>query len=177
MGMFFRRFIGVLALDGAMFENIEADRHASLQAAAVVLAAAAGGRIAALELGIGGSDSFIAAAMIALGALAVWITAIVALGTYAMAGPETHSDVRELLRMVGFAAAPGVFLSLAAIRPAAPAVVTIVLIWMIATTVIAVRQSLDYLETWRAVAVCVLAALLSLGGVAAVVAVFGRSVS
>lgn len=177
MGMFFRRFIGVLALDASMFEEIEADSRASWHAVAVVLAAAAGGRIAAIELGLTRSESFIAAAMIALGAVVVWVTAIAALGIYALAQPQTRSNMPELLRTVGFAAAPGVFLAFAAIRPAAPLVVGIVLTWMIATTVMAVRQSLDYFETWRAVAVCVLAALLSLGSIAALVAMFGRNVS
>ena len=177
MGLFFRRFIGVLALDASIFEEIEADRRASLHAVAVVIAAAAGGRVAAIELGLAQSDSYIVAALIGLGAIVVWVTAVAALGTYALARPQTHSNMQELLRTIGFAAAPGVFLSLAAIRPAAPVVVGIVLIWMIATTVIAVRQSLDYLETWRAVAVCVLAALLSLGSIAALIALLGRNVS
>jgi hypothetical protein len=177
MGLFFRRFIGVLALDAPMFEEIEADSRASLHAVAAVIAAAGGGRIAAIELGITRSDSFIVVALIALGAVVVWVTAVAALGIYAMARPQTHSNLPELLRTIGFAAAPGVFFAFAAIRPAAPLVAGIVLVWMIATTVIAVRQALDYSETWRAVAVCVLAAFLSLGGTAALIAIFGRNVS
>ena len=177
MNKFIVRFIGVLALDASIFEDIEADRGASLQAVAVVIAAAIGARIAALELGIARTDSFIVAAIVALGAVMVWVTAVAALGTYALARPQTRSNMSELLRTVGFAAAPGVFLSLAALRTAAPLVVGVVLTWMIATTVIAVRQSLDYVETWRAVAVCVLGALLSLGGIAGLIAIFGRNVS
>jgi cobalamin synthase len=177
MGLFFRRFIGVLALDASMFEEIEADSRASLHAVAAVIAAAGGGRIAAIELGLTKSDSFIVVMMIALGAVLVWITAVAAIGIYALAQPQTHSNMRELLRTVGFAAAPGVFLAFAAIQPVAPVVVGIVLMWTIATTVMAVRQSLDYRDTWRAVAVCVLAAALSIGSIAALIAMFGRSVS
>jgi hypothetical protein len=167
----------VLALDASIFEEIEADSRTSLHAVAVVLAAAGGGRIAAIELGLTKSDSFVVVLMIALGAVLVWITAIAALGVFALAQPQTHSNMRELLRTVGFAAAPGVFLAFAAIRPAAPVVVGIVLTWTIATTVMAVRQSLDYRETWRAVAVCVLAAALSIGSIAALVAILGKTVS
>jgi len=177
VGRFIVRFIGVLALDASIFEEIEADGSAWLHALAVVIAAAAGARIAAFELGLDTVGSFLVAAVVALGGVVVWVTAVAALGAYAFARPQTHTNIPELLRTVGFAAAPGVFLSLAIIRPAAPVVVVIVLIWMTATTVMAVRQSLDYFETWRAVAVCVIGALLSLGGIAALIAMFARSVS
>lgn len=177
MGLFFRRFIGVLSLDASIFEEIEADPRTWVHAAVVVALAAAGARVAALELGIGDSESFAVSALAALGAMLVWVTAISALGLFALREPQTHSSVPELLRTTGFAAAPGVFLSLAAIPPAAPIVVVIVLVWMTATTVIAVRQSLDYVDTRRAIAVCVLGALLSLGCIAAMAALFGRTVS
>jgi hypothetical protein len=177
VGLFFRRFIGVLALDASMFEEIEADTHAWAQAAVVVIIAAAGARIAAIEIGLSELESFIIAAVVPLGGLIVWVTAVAALGRFAFAEPQTHSSVPELLRTLGFAAAPGVFLSLAVMRPAAPAIVGIVLIWMAATTVIAVRQSLDYVGTRRAVAVCVLSALISLGGIAALIALLARDVS
>jgi hypothetical protein len=177
VGLFFRRFIGVLALDASMFEEIEADPHAWVQATAVVLVAAAGARVAALELGFSEIESVIVAAVIPLGGLIVWTTAVAALGRFALAEPQTHSSVSELLRTLGFAAAPGVFFSLAVFRPAAPVIVGIVVTWMTATTVIAVRQSLDYVETRRAITVCVLGALIALGGVAALIALFGRDVS
>ena len=48
---------------------------------------------------------------------------------------------------------------------------------MIAATVIAVRQALDYRSTGRAVAVCVVAWLLAAGMTTAITLLFERSVS
>ena len=81
---------------------------------------------------------------------------IVTLGTIALAEPQTSSDLPELLRVLGFSAAPGVFIALAAMPAAAPVVLVVVVAWMIAAAVVAVRQALDYRSTPRAVAVCVI---------------------
>ena len=79
--------------------------------------------------------------------------------------------------MLGFAAAPGVFLALAAMPAAASIVLVVVAIWMIAAAVVAVRQALDYRSTARAVAVCVAAAALSFGVMSAVALIFSQEVS
>ncbi len=59
---------------------------------------------------------------------------------------------------MGFSNSPGVFAILAFV----PIVGTlffylVIIIWMLVATVIAVRQALDYTNTWRAIGVCVLA--------------------
>ncbi len=87
----------------------------------------------------------------------------IALGTNALAEPQTKSDLPELLRVLGFATAPGVFLALAGMPAAAPVVLVVVAPWMIAAAVVAVRQALDYRSTARAIAVCVAGAVLSFG--------------
>ena len=177
MTQFFRRFIGALVLDAGAFEDIEADRHASMQSVMVVLAVCAAGGIAAAGLGIAGAASFVSGAVMALGGWLVWVAVIAAVGTVTLAEPQTRSNVRELLRVLGYAAAPGVFIALAAMRSAAPIVMTIVALWMIASATIGVRQALDYRSTGRAVAVCALGCLLSVGVMAAVAALFSRTVS
>jgi len=68
--------------------------------------------------------------------------------------PHTRADWGQLLRTVGFAAAPGVLLVLACIGPIRSIVFVATEAWMIAAMVVAVRQALDYTSTLRAVAVC-----------------------
>lgn len=176
MARFFRRFIGALVLDAGAYEDIESDRSAGMQSVLVVLAVCLAGGIAVLGLGYG-IAGFASGAIIALGAWLVWAGAIVTLGTGPMAGPQTRSDIRELLRVLGYAAAPGVFVALAAMRAAAPVVLTMVSVWMIAAAVIAVRQALDYRSTGRAVAVCAVSWLVAAGMVVAVATLFTRTVS
>ena len=107
----------------------------------------------------------------------VWALLISAIGTQLMPMPETRSNPAELLRTVGFAAAPGVFYVFAAMPIVAPFVVVLVSVWMIAATVLAVRQALDYKSTGRAIAVCGVAWLLSFGLTAAILMLFVRPVS
>jgi hypothetical protein len=113
----------------------------------------------------------------ALGAWLVWVVMIAALGPYVMAEPQTKSDFREILRVLGFAAAPGVFIALAAMRVVAPLIVVAVAIWMMAAAVLGMRQALDYRSTARAAAVCVISWLLSFGVMAAIATLFTRTVS
>lgn len=177
MSMFFRRFVGVLALDAGALEDIEANRNADFQSIAVVLMACAAGGVGALGLGVSEASGIAVSALMVLGGWLVWVGLIATIGTTTMAEPQTRSDVHELLRVLGYAAAPGVFLALAAMPAAAPLLISIVCIWLIASTVIAVRQALDYRSTARAVAVCVIAFMLSAGAMTAVALLLSARVS
>ena len=85
-----------------------------------------------------------------------WAVLIYVLGTKVFAQPQTRSDVGELLRTTGFAAAPGV-LRVLGIVPGllGDLLLLVVAIWMLVAMVVAVRQALDFTTTWRAVVVCV----------------------
>jgi hypothetical protein len=177
MSKFFRRFIGVLMLDAGAFEDVEHDDSAAMQSVAVVIAACLCGGLAAMGLGISGIAGLAAGAVIVLGAWLTWVATIAALGTITLPEPQTRSSLPELLRTLGFAAAPAVFLVFAAMRAAAPFVVALVVLWMIAAAVLGLRQALDYRSTARAVAVCVLGWLVSFAVIASISILFGQSVS
>jgi hypothetical protein len=177
MVKFFRRFIGALVLDVGAFEDIESDRHASMQSVIVVIAVCFAGGFASTGLDVAGAAAFLTGTLLALGGWLVWVAAIAALGTGVLAQPQTSSNIPELLRMLGFASAPGVFVALAAMRAAAPIVLAVVAIWMIAAAVLAVRQALDFRSTPRAIGVCVAGFAVSAGVIAAVAMLFTREVS
>lgn len=174
---FLKRFMGVLVLDSSTFEEIEADRHAAMQSVVVVLLVCLAGGFAALGLGLAGVAGFVVGAVVSLGAWLVWATMITAVGTVMLPEPKTRSNLREVLRVLGYAAAPGVFIAVAAMQSVATLVLTLVTVWMIAAAVIAVRQALDYRSTSRAVAVCVIAWLMSFGVFWAALMIFGTKVS
>lgn len=160
MIVFFGRLLGALMLDRGTYENIERDRTADVQSLMVVLAVSAAGGFAAIGLGLVGTAGFVTGTVVMLGAWLVWVAAIATIGTVTLAEPQTRSNAHELLRVLGFAAAPGLFAGLAAVRPAAIVVLSIVAAWMIAAAVVAVRQALDYRSIGRAAAVCTIAAVL-----------------
>jgi hypothetical protein len=176
MTSFFVRLLGALMLDASIYEDIERDRRAGMQSVLVVIGVTAAGGVAGIGLGLIGLPGFVTGAVVALGGWLVWVSLITTLGTTTFAEPQTKSNARELLRTLGFAAAPGMFLAFAAMRSAAPLVFVVVSIWMIAAAVLAVRQALDYRSTGRALAVCVVAWLLSIGLVAVIALASSRSV-
>lgn len=177
MGRFIRRFMGALVLDASAFEDVESDRRAGIQAGAVVLLACVAGGFAAMNINSVGVPGFAIGMAATFAAWIVWAMLISAIGTRWMPEPQTQSNPGELLRTIGFAAAPGVFYAFAAMRAVTPFVFMVVSIWMIAATVLAVRQALDYRSTARAMAVCLIGWLISFGLTAAIGMLFTRPVS
>ena len=151
MASFVERVVGAARLDARVYEEVEADATALGQAMAVVAAAA-------LASGVG---SFSSGAMTAVGAVVagfvgwfVWALLTWLIGTKLLPEPGTSADLGQLLRTLGFSAAPGV-LNVLGIVPLLGWVVWLVaMVWQLAAMVVAVRQALDYRSTGRAVLVC-----------------------
>lgn len=177
MAQFTRRFFGALVLDPATFEEVEADRHAGGQAALVVLLAGCAGGFAALGSSSMTPLTFLAGLVATLGAWVVWALLITAIGTLMLPEPQTNSRPTELLRTMAFAAAPGIFYAFGAMQTALPFAFVLASVWMIAATVLAVRQALDYRSLSRAIVVCVAAWLVTFGIVAAGGMLLARPVS
>ena len=142
------RVKGVLFLDVKTFEEIEADKTANGQALLVVIAAS-------LAAGLGASLRFGAIGLLreTLGALVGWVMwagVTYLLGTRVWPDSETRTDMGELLRVIGFSYAPS-FFSIFGVLPRIGGAVRVgVALWLLATTVLAVRQALDYRSTAKA---------------------------
>lgn len=177
MNIFLRRFMGVLVLEASAFEDIEGDRRAGMQSILVVLLVCSAAGTAAMSLGVAGIEDFVVGAIAALTGWLIWISVVTVVGTRTLREPTTQSSTEELLRTLGFAAAPGVFLAFASIRTAAPLVIAAVGIWMIAAEVVAMRQALDYRSTGRAVGVAILGWAVALAVIVGISALFTTPVS
>jgi hypothetical protein len=165
MASFTERMIGAAKLDAGIYEEVEADKTAMGQALAVVVLQGIAGGISSPTTH-GASDVVVLLAGALIGWF-LWALAVYLIGTKLMPEPQTQSDMGELLRTMGFAAAPGVLVVLRFIPVLGPLVALAGLIWRLAATVVAVRQALDYESTSRAVTVCIL------GGLAYVIVVGG----
>jgi len=148
------RLIGALALDPVTYEEVEADRSATGQAMLVVVLSSVGAGVGAYGLGNGSPRTMIFISGVSLLAWAAWALLTYQIGVKLMPEPETRSDVGELLRTIGFAAAPGMLRIFGVVPGAAIPAFAITAIWMLAAMVVGVRQALDYKSTARAVAVC-----------------------
>jgi hypothetical protein len=144
--------LGAALLHADTYEEVEADQSATGQAFAVVL-------MASVAAGIGTLDNhgprgilWIALWGVLLWWVWAWITYMI--GTRLLPAPETEADHGQLLRTIGFSSAPGLLHVFGLIPSFGAPVFAAVLLWMLVAMVVAVRQSLDYRSTLRAVAVC-----------------------
>jgi hypothetical protein len=149
------RLIAALRLDLALYEEVSRDPAASAQAFRIVLLAGlSNGLGLVVRIGAAGILAGVGAALLGwvLWAGVIWLTARVF--GHRRAG-------RSLLRVLGFADAPCVFLFLGALPTVGAAIRFLVVVWLLATTVRAV-QSVYVVATRRAVVITALGFLLYL---------------
>ena len=165
------RMIRASMLDVHLYEEVEADKSALGPAMAVVALSSIAGGVALFEvLGVKG---MVIGAIGALIGWFIWAFMTYFIGTKLLPEPQTHADLGELLRTVGFSSAPGLIRVLAIIPVLADTVHLIAGIWMLVAMVIAVRQALDYKSTGRAVAVCVIGWIVYMIVVVLLLSIFG----
>jgi hypothetical protein len=153
------RMLGAARLSAATYEEVEADATATPQAVlVVVLAAVAGGVSAIRATGVVG---LVLAGLASLLGWYVWAFITFVVGTRLLPGAKTDADLGQLLRTIGFSAAPGLVRVLGIVPVLDAPVSVIASLWMLAAMVVAVRQALDYEGTGRAVAVCVIGFVLN----------------
>ncbi len=154
MASLVERMVGAAKLDPATYEEVEADQTATPQAMLVVVLANLAAGVGALRLvGFGG---LLVATLISLVGWYVWAFVTYFVGTRFLPGPKTEADMGQLLRTLGFSASPGLIRVLGIIPAIAPLVSLLAAVWMLVAMVVAVRQALDYENTGRAVAVCLI---------------------
>ncbi len=151
------RIIRACKLDSNLYEEVEADKSATFQAAGVVVFSSLAAGVGALSLG---TSNFLMAPLLSLVSWFVWAYLVYLIGVKIFPEPTTEADHGQLLRTIGFSSAPGLIRVFGIIPNLTSIVFVIASIWMLVAMVIAVRQALDYKSTWRAVGVVVTAFLV-----------------
>ena len=146
------RMLRAAKLDVELYEEVEHDEGALGQAMAVVVLSAAAAGVG--SLGAGGLTGLVVGTVSALIGWYVWAFLTYFIGTRLLPEPQTRADYGQLLRTIGFSSAPGLIRVLGIIPGLGTIVFMVAGIWMLIAMVIAVRQALDYTNTWRAVGVC-----------------------
>lgn len=174
---FLQRLIGAAALDVAIYEEVEADPDAGVQAAAVVV-------LSSLAAGVGARGfaqytvaNILSISIIALIAWAAWALVTFEIGGRLLPEPQTDVDVGQLMRTIGFASTPGLLRVFGFIPGVTVPVFAVSSIWMLAAMIVGVRQALDYTGTGRAILVCVLGWTLALVIAVVLGLLFGPTVS
>ena len=155
--IFVNRIIRACKLDISHYEEGEADKSATFQAALVVVLSSLAAGVGALSLG---ASNFLMAPILSLISWYVWAYLIYFIGVKFFPEPNTKADHGELLRTIGFSSAPG----LIRVFGFTPELMSITFIgggiWMFIAMIVAVRQALDYQSTWRAIGVVVIGFLI-----------------
>jgi len=168
--IFVNRIIRACKLDISLYEEVEADQSATLQAALVVILSSLAAGIGAISLG---ASNFLLAPLLSLASWYIWAYLIYLIGAKLFPEPNTEADHGQLLRTIGFSSAPG----LIRIFGFTPELMSITFIgsgiWMMVAMVIAVRQALDYESTWRAIGVVVIGFLVQAIVLIMLIRIFG----
>jgi len=155
--VFINRIIRACKLDVSLYEEVEADKSATVQAAIVVVLSSIAAGIGAISLG---ASNFFIAPLLSLVSWYIWAYLIYFIGAKIFPEPKTEADHGQLLRTIGFSSAPG----LIRIFGFTPELMSITFIgsgiWMLIAMVVAVRQALDYESTWRAIGVVLIGFLV-----------------
>ena len=154
VNIFINRIFRAIKIDIDLYEEVEKDKSATIQAGGVVVLSSLAAGVGALQLGV---SNFLVAPLISLLSWYVWAYVIYFVGVKLLPENNTKSNHGELLRTIGFSSAPGII----RIFGVTPDLMTITFIgsafWMLACMVVAVKSALDYNSLWRAFGVVVIA--------------------
>ena len=142
-------------LDSATYEAVEADQSATGHALAVVVLANIGLGLGWIGLDADRVSAVVALTLVAIAGWITWALLTYVIGTQFFAESQTRTNTGELLRVLGFAAAPGVVGVLGLVPGLGPMVTAGIFLWLLATMVVAVKHALDFTSTLRAFTVCV----------------------
>ncbi len=132
------RMKGAAMLDVATYEEVEHDNDATGQAAVVVIIVAICTALGAIWRG---GPSIIAGPISAVLGWLLWSAITYLIGGKLLGGTATWG---ELLRTIGFAQSPGVLMIFGVIPILGGLVRAVVMIWLLATGIVAIRQALDF---------------------------------
>ena len=154
ISIFLNRVFRAIKIDIDLYEEVEKDKKATVQAGIVVVLSSLAAGIGASHLGV---SNFFVAPLLSLLSWYVWAYIIYLVGVKLFSEPQTNSNHGELLRTIGFLSAPGII----RVFGFTPELMTVTFIgsafWMLACMVVAVKSALDYKSMWKALGVVVMA--------------------
>ena len=152
INLFLNRSFRAIKIDIELFEEVEKDKKATLQAGLVVVLSSLAAGVGSLHLG---ASNFLIAPALSLLSWYVWAYIIYFVGVKLFGDRKTKSNHGELLRTIGFSSAPG----LIRVFGVTPELMTVTFIgsafWMLACMVVAVKSALDYDSLLKAFGVVV----------------------
>ena len=153
------RMLGAARLSADTYEEVERDRGATGQALIVVIlvtiASVVGGMLSGEEVDV--LRGLVVGIIRGVASWALWALFTWLIGATLLKTEDTEADWGQLARGTGFAQTPGL-LNVISFIPVVGGLISLgTFVWTFAGMVVAVRQSLDYTSTMRAIFVILLA--------------------
>lgn len=159
MEQILQRMIGAAKLDVATYEAVEHDKDATVQALGVVVLVAVATGIG--SLGHAGMMNLLVGVIASVVGWAIWAGLIWLIGTKLLPEANTEADWGQVARTTGYAQSPGLLRVFGFIPAIGPLIILASSIWQLVAVVVAIRQALDYTQTWRAVVVVLIGWLVN----------------
>lgn len=157
---FGERVVGAMKLEPRAFEDVERDTTAISQAVGVIALAAVSAGIG--NVWYGGIAGIVFGVITSLIGYVLWAVVVWLVGTKVMPDPGTNADFQETFRVLAFAAAPGVLGIVTIIPILGWLLMLLIWLWSIAAMVVAVKEVLDYTDTFKAVIVVIIGFVVNL---------------
>ena len=146
------RMLRASMLDAHVYEEVESDSSAIVQAVLIVVVVAVARGVATLSV----TDNILGIGFGIIAGLlswAVWAFITYMVGTKLLKTGDTESSWGELARVTGFAQSPGILFLIAVVPVVGTWILPVVSLWQLAAMVVGIRQALDYTSTFRAIGV------------------------
>lgn len=159
MNLFLNRLIRAARLDADLYKEVSADTGTMFQAMMTVFlysAASAYGGFG--RAGVAGINFGLATTLVGW---YIWAFSAYFIGVRLLPDAGTKTERKAVLRAMGFASSPGLIRLLGLIPDLAGAVLLAATIWMIMTSIVAIKNALNYESTYRAAAVCIIGWIIS----------------
>jgi len=147
------RIIRAAKLDENLYREVKEDEGALGPALNVVILSSLAAGIGSLRLGLTG---FLVGTAAAFAGWLIWALVIYLVGARILPEPSTKTSIGQLLRVTGFASAPGILRVLAGLPYVGGIVIFASSLWTLMAMIAATRQALDYQSAWRTGGVCLL---------------------
>ena len=157
INLFINRIYRSIKIEPQLFDEVQKDKKATIQAAIVVVLSSAAAGVGAIQLG---ATNFFIAPLLSLISWVVWAYIVYFVGVKLFPEKNTETTHSALLRSIGFSSAPGIIRIFAFNSDLMTVTFIGSAFWMLACMVVAVKQTMNYLSLWKAFGIVIISWLV-----------------
>ena len=154
INLFINRIYRSIKIDPDVFDEVQKDKKATIAAGIVVVISSLAAGIGASQLG---AVNFFLAPALSLITWFVWAYIVYFVGVKLFPDPKTKTTHTALLRSIGFSSAPGIIRVFGFNEDLMTVTFIGSAFWMLASMVVAVKQTLNYKSLWKSLGVVIIA--------------------